>query len=881
MKFSSYNYLIYVHSKITFNYVLKVPVGGVSIFGSAITSALRRQQSSDEESSDNDDFKEPDTKSNKDPTPPPSKPIANIKSNKDSTPALPKPDTYTKSSKDSTPSSSKPENKSPQKTSNAVKLPEKGGLFDSDDEDNLFDNLVKKPLSLGKHTEKTQNSTKPSPPESSPPKPREENLVDSDSHNLSWESSNTKPTAGLFSDDDDDLFGIPPSTKKSDPLVPYTEPTVTKESPPKIVPAPSRTEEPPASKPATLFTSPPEYPPASDPVSTSKLPKTSHSLFSSSDDEDEDLFSTITKPVEKTNTASAFMREPPPLPPQSSAKEIESVSKAPTQSNVTHSLNNNRDAKVNTEESPKETSSLFGSPSDDDDIFSPLSISKNSNVFPPLPSKEEIEPTVEPHLDQKAAATGSINNTDHLCKETTEGISIFPEELPHNYSNQSAKGDQNSKVSEEPTNVFSEERKDTDIIHKDDGMFNSVEDKLFDETETLLKPSNVMPKEEDSCSVLTPDTQFHANSETSPVASDIASTALPKPLKEDFNTLNESTPDPLNIVPPERESDIFRKEKPKEGAFKPPVGGVALFGGKELDAQLNKQKNLLKTAKKRQEIDDIFSDENEDDQSKDHIFDDSTDIFGISGGNSESHHSHSVLHRQSPPLLPEEIENNSRSENDLFSPKQNPPESQEETPHRITVQSDDEPDRSPDTTSDLPGLADNTENNEPKEDKEISPRKKPPVGGISMFGGSAMGNNELFAKVLQRKSMLACESDSSEEDSPTESRDTTKPSTIPAKPSVLPTEKGATLPKSTVNANAASSHSIYPPVFSPNAKGSKSGGDEGGFSFDDPATQSNVLQSLNKVKSHICSFVSRVSYSHKESFRLSLCNLLYLTLTLL
>lgn len=814
----------------------------MNIFGAAITSALRRQHSSDAESSDKEDDTEPDTNSNKEYMPP----------------------------------SSKPDDKPPPKVSNSTKVSEKGGLFESDDEDNLFDTLVKKPVSGSKDVAKTQSNTVPSLPNNNTKTQKEKDPLDNEPPSLSWKNDNSKSTMGLFSDDDDDLFGIPNAAKKNDISVLGTEAPITKESPPKITPVPSKSEESAASRPTSIFASPPECPTPSEPVIISEPLKTSHSLFSSPSDDDDDLFSSLPKPIEKKPPASAFMRDPPPLPPQSSAKKAESFSKGPTLPDMSPNSNNNKSIKVNHEEKPKETSSLFGSLSDEEDIFSPGPPSKNSQPVPSLPSKEETDPFGEPQLVKKSTATQSSESENQLGKEATEGVSVFPDESPNKNSNQSPRFDQSKSSSKGPSISFSETNNDIARVSKEDDIFNSTEDDLFDVTDRLPKTSSSSLKG-DSSSPLTNDAQLQTNSETSTVVSeDAVTSATPGSLKDDPSAFSEKTPDPVSVLSSPVKPDASGTEKPKESAVKPPVGGVALFIGKELDAQINKQKTLLKTVKdkNKQNIDDIFGDMNDfesedDDQNTRLVDDDSSDeLFGISSGQGKSQRSSSVLHRQSPPLLPEEIQDNSKAENDLFSIKQKSPEVHKEISQRIPIKSDEEPDRSPDSTTDQQDFkSDKPENfEEGKKTKEISPRKKPPVGGVSVFGGSAMRNNELFAKVLQRKSMLACDSDSSEEDAPTKPADTAKPLILPTekgttvKPLILPTEKGTTVSKSERPVSAVSPHSIYPPVFSPERPASRSGGDEDAVSFDDPATQSNVLQSLNKVRFQICTFFPKFIY---------------------
>lgn len=737
-------------------------------------------------------------------------------------------------------------------------MSEKGGLFESDDEDNLFDTLVKKTVSDSKDVAKPQSNTVPSLPDNITKPQEEKDPLDSEPPSLSLKSDHSKSTMGLFSDDDDDLFGIPTTTKKNDISVPGTEAPIIKESPPQITPVPFKTEESVVSRPSSVFASPPECPTPSEPVSISEPLKTSNSLFSSPSDDD-DLFSSLPKPLEKKPSASAFLRDPPPLPPQSSAKKAESFSKGPTLPDIFPTSYKNEPVEINHAEKPKEKSRLFGSLSDEEDIFPPDPSSKNSQPVPSQPITEETDPFGEPQLVKKSTATESSEDENQLRKEVTEGVSVFPDEFPNNDSSQSPSFDESNSFSKGPANSFSDTINDIAVVSKEDDIFNSTEDDLFDVTKILPK-TNTSSFKGDSSSSWTKDEQLQTNSKILPIVSeDTVASGTSRSLKDDPSALNEKNADPESVLSSSVEPDVSGTEKPKGSAVKPPVGGVALFIGKELDAQINKQKTFLKSVKNKNKpnIDDIFGDmndfENEDGDQNIHLVDDdsSDELFGNSSRQGESQRSSSVLYRQSPPLLPEEIEDNSRAENDLFSIKQKPPEVQKEISQRIPTKSDGEPDRSPNSTTDQQNFkSDKQENFEDKITKEISLRKKPPVGGVSVFGGSAMRNNELFAKVLQRKSMLACDNDSSEEDSPTEPADTAKPTEkdTTVKPPVLPTEKSTTVSKSENPPSAVSPHSIYPPVFSLDRPSSRSGGDEGAVSFDDPATQSNVLQSLNKVR---------------------------------
>lgn len=729
-----------------------------------------------------------------------------------------------------------------QKTSNAMKVSEKGGLFDSDDEENLFVTVVKRPISFTKNVEKIQTKTESSRPEDNR-KTQEKDLLNSESSSLSWQNNNSKSTTGLFSDDDDDLFGIPTTKNESSISVHGSGSPVIKEKPPRMCPLPSESEESQASRPAFVSTFQPEYSTPSRPIGISELPKNSHSLFSSPSDDD--LFSSIPQPIQKTNPSSAIMRDPPPLPTQSSVIEAGSFKEDPTQPDMFLYSSNNEPIKANLEENPKETSSsLFSSPSDEEDFFSPVHPIKNSTVVPFSPSKE-LEPSVEPQLIKNPIPKETTIKTKYLKKEATEESS-FPDMSPNIYSNQNACATVSDKSYKRPY-LGSEKNKDIVVDNKED-IFYSTEEELFGVTERLLEPSSSSLKERDSSSPLIPDVQLQDNSEILSIPSeDAATSVLPESPKDDPSILNERTPYPQNVVPIHREPNASGTEKQKDGA-EPPASSVTLSTGKELDAEISKQttQNINK-----QKIDDIFGDESNFEKEHDYqykglIFDKNHDGKFASSGNLRSHHTGTLLQRQSPPLLPEEIQNHSKAEND-FSIKQKSPTVQEKNSQRILIKSDDQLDKHSDIISDQQKLKlDKSENDEErKEKKEISSSRKPPVGGIFVFGDSATKNSELFAKVLQRKSMLACESDSSEEDAPTDSADTT--------PSILPTGKGTTLSKPVMSPAAVFPHSTYSPVFSLDHPESKPGEDEDGVSFQDPATLSNVLQSLNKVRFYMFS----------------------------
>lgn len=865
----------------------KVPVGGVNIFGAAITKAIRKQHSSDEEPSDDEVSNATTTKVIQ---PPPSKPVE----------------------------------KASQKPA-SVKMPVKGGLFDSDDDENLFDTLVAKPASVANDVK--TNSAGAASGNKTKADDKKSHIQNELSPNLSSKDSIAKSTGGLFSDEEDGIFGIPTTVKGKDTSSPANKsfseksPKVQKET----IKAEEQTVK--ASRPASLFT-PPDYPVPSQPVNISEPPKSNISLFSSPSDDDDDIFSSISKPIQKADQGSVFMTDPPPLPPQASKSEAEVTSKGLSQLGA-HD-DSNKPTKASLEEKPKESlsESLFSSTSDED-IFSSVTTHKNSpKIAAPEVNKERAELSKsgeKPDLCTKTAAVMSSKSTSYSETEGNGGIFGSPTEdifkpisqPPKNELKQGEVIKQSDESKESPVKSLPKKDTTTGAISKDDSIFGSTDD-LFGISEKLSKPDDSSSKEKESSQdPVKPDKQ-QINSTTSSVAPEDSKKADSRLLKGDHsNSVNEITLPPSPASP---ESKPSAAQKPKVTATKPPVGGVALFGGKELAAQINKRKTLLEPAEeKEQKTENIFDDVQEsvsesEDHSKPLIFDDSDDdIFGNNPQNSVKSTS-SSLFRQSPPLLPGESENISKKQEPQIPPllpgeSENIPKQQEsqippllpgesenisknqepqippllpgerqnisikqethsppvlpteseniskkQEPKKLPILQpkpiilDSESKKSQDIDNDLQKLKPEKSEEESKEDnvqKEIKPRKKPPIGGVSMFGSGGMGGSELFAKVLQRKSMLAPESDSSDEDTPTEPTEATK-ATTPAE------EKDTAQPKRVISVvspvSPLSPLSPISPVFAPDSHEPKSGGTESSISFDDPASHNNVLQSMNKTR---------------------------------
>ncbi|KAK3877553.1 hypothetical protein Pcinc_017739 [Petrolisthes cinctipes] len=142
-----------------------------------------------------------------------------------------------------------------------------------------------------------------------------------------------------------------------------------------------------------------------------------------------------------------------------------------------------------------------------------------------------------------------------------------------------------------------------------------------------------------------------------------------------------------------------------------------------------------------------------------------------------------------------------------------------------------------------------------REVEEIKPKKKPPIGGVSMFGGGGIGGKELLAKVQKRKSMMAPESaNESDEESTTTTPSAAQPLTSGTSLTSEERSKAEGTPPPTLASSVSSSprSPLSPvPVFLPSASNNvvcKSGGEESSVSFEDPASSASTLESLNKTR---------------------------------
>ncbi|XP_071552995.1 uncharacterized protein [Panulirus ornatus] len=872
-----------------------VPVGGINIFGSAITSAIHQQHSSESEPSHDEG----------------------------STREI---------SRNSSVSLNKPEPPSSQQSA-THKITNIGGdgLFDDDEEEDLFGSIIKKPVTSSLETKTGQKepvlpvtSDTIKKPNGEGTLPRTEVVADTSSI-----KNVIKSTGGLFSDDDDDdLFGIPAKVEKRPNTLPILPATGGSDSTKKTSETNSAVSN---AKHDGQFDSDPIVTTTesqdiqkSDPVKVPDPPKTlSSSLFSSPSDDD-DLFSPSSR-FPSTKSTSAFMTEPPPLPPPSTSKPSHVISGSPahqdsfspsTQSSVSQIINepstidqisNETSVKVKAEQRAKglPSNNRFSPPSDDD-LFS--SSSKTIHDDTAIQKTEErigsISTLPEPTVASENVSPNTTTNVSSQKLEPEPKIPISPDENLFK-SKTDIKVDQTKEGANPSTSSKSEmPAEKSDVQTSSD---NSGDDIFSDALSRALLSKKIAARSDEKESDLLgvgDDVDIFATTKTEAKSmpyenakdgKDIVSTSVkqsqhqkdPVPAKvtnsdnlvnisetsvRDRENLPSLPSDAENTKVPQTSQSEFasvsKPEKPPEIIKKPPVGGVALFGGAELAAQVSKRKSMLspKEAKDEEVREErsttphiekpVLEEENINSISKSNIFDgesDDDDLFGISQVKSERRYSQ--FSRLSPPPLPTKTK---------MSPSMHSQEPESSSSHiqegpktadtkllgaEIFSGESELPIDKKSKTKDLNESngknklkSDKTEQivTVEKESRETKPHKKPPIGGVSMFGGGGgFGGSELLAKVQQRKSMLAPESESDEDDCPTNSL------------SSSPAKKENTIISARENITPVSPVSpVSPlsPVFGSEPLIPKSGGQEKSVSFDEPTTTSTTLQSLNKSR---------------------------------
>ncbi|XP_063604259.1 WASH complex subunit 2C-like [Penaeus indicus] len=850
----------------------KVPVGGISIFGSAITSAIRRQQSSDSEQSEKDDSD-----------------WNGSRKSSISTPKLTKP-------------ASKPESPIVQTTATVKVAPPAsrggggGGLFDYDDDDDLFGSVVKKNTILPEKTQTDSREEKPVP------------IAGTATASIQKEM----PKRGLFSDDDDDdLFSIPGKTEKK-PTIPPTASVTEKHLTGKAVSGSSSLFSDPeedglfgavvSSKPNVSQ----EQTKSTNPVKVPNISQKNSSLFSSPSDED-DLFSApINSQVSKAPMASTL--EPPPITSSAASKMdvINDLFGSPTSEDSLFTSNASTSSKTNTSlqkdkktvigqehsrqpekteskaQVPSATSSIFHSQSDDDDLFAvPKSTLKGTSELG-VAHKENLTSsafkTTQNSLTPSADADIFGSPEDDLFVEKVKSEVIEPmKKASGSISSQQNKLDSKSssqiddnvtKIPEGTAQSLGTEKKPVSLFGSPEeedifsiGKSNTKSDQLENRPSNSLKPNILgsMSDDEDifiSCP--RPAKQKEINV-TPTVLSDREQSEVRTSSEHTSIREKQATVDKENRV-----SNLKDSTQPTLSITKAPVGGVALFGNDELRAKVSERKSMLDSEQESAKITiekaskEEVKKEKSDLISNQILFDGESDddIFGISQVTTKQTRSH-IPGRGSPPPLPSEICNVSSTSSPekvsstVVVPKQSDsPDKKEIEDSPSVVQKEEEKQaeklarEKEDGMRADPSAVDDSKESKRKEEssEEIKPKKKPPIGGVSMFGGGGLGGSELFAKVTQRKSMLGgSESDSDGESKIGDANTLTHSIEIKQEEKKVPKMSPAskTVANTTATASTQSLGVRRPEV--------KSGGQENSISFDEPVT-TNTLDSLNKSR---------------------------------
>ncbi|XP_042212891.1 WASH complex subunit 2-like isoform X1 [Homarus americanus] len=878
----------------------KVPVGGINIFGSAVTSAIRRQQSDSEPSDDERSIRG--------------------------------------GSRSSSASLTKPEPQPSQgpslKAANSGKNLDGGGLFDEDDED-LFGSISKKPEATSFKT--VSDQTKPlsstSVDKMKDPDERKNLFKNITSGNSQGQQTAINSSGGLFSDDDDDLFGAPFKAEKKYSTLPTTP----------AVKSSSSTEN--AAESGVISSGPAKKPnPSQDvqktspPVKVHEVPKVpSTSLFSSPSDDDEDLFFPSSSSM--TVKSSAFVTEPPPLPPAGTVSSISENSESSMNHDDHHSSTTSMPQVIKTQESPKTISissndksinmaanqreqgplsnSLFSS-SDDDDLFS--SVLKTTHEDATLTQKhkdrtESFKTKEDPPIRSESIISNTTDNTSSQKSKPNLDIFGSPDDifvpkskLKDNLPTEGTKPSQSFKTQTraEKSDLFAAIDSEDDIFSSvsnssssgkpapksdKDGssLFGSFDDDIFADAQKGSKSGdasepkphvNMKGKKDIFDSSAQPQHQKESPSLTVVTAAGQTDTVITSSVSDRDNppTLPAETEGSTTPLASERES--FPSENLTKVVHKPPVGGVALFGGDELSARINKQKSLLgerevKDEKVKEEGSKPVSEKTVVKEEKGDrfnkigsIFDgevDDSDLFGVTQVKPEKN-LFSGLGRESPPPLPTTTvepspHSNEKLESSLPPLKEPQLENVKLSEGESIINANDK-----NRDVDEPGKGGTEVKSEKteqivaveKEILEIKPKKKPPRGGVSMFGGGGIGGKELLAKVQQRKSILEpdSESESDDDDGPV----TISPGTSPHKEEITTVSSVKLL----TPISPISPMSPLSPVFASEVVWPKSGGQESSVSFDEPAP-STTLQSLNKSRNRGSLKRRPPSRSHRRS----------------
>lgn len=831
----------------------QVPVGGVNIFGSAITSAIRRKQSSDSELSD-------DEGSNR----------GSIETSSTSAHKLePPPAAHIPSFKES---------ESIKKSGNIKGNSHSLGLFDDDDEEDLFSSAIKIPAST---TTNKINEPKSTPALVEIPE-ETKSLIKSKIAGDSAIAKSETTTGKLFSDDDDDIFGISKEPDLAEVLPIPNSVIKEKENDVLITPRPADLP-----LPSEIVKKP------SHPVKIPDPPKAKNSSLFSSPSDDDDLFSTPKITMGSTKPSSAFFTEPPPFEHESGinktnkSQQDDLFSPATSKSQTGNiqepsSIVKMKTGKVDDKLQPPPNGRLFSSPSDDD-------------LFSAVPKTNKAQQSQEKLPSVKSVAT-SLNNSDtavdpsastHLEKDESQS-SIFDSPEDDIFKSKSLKSgaksslfasnldDENDIFSDTVSKSLSDSKSHMNTKKTISNIFETVndDDDIFAVTQKDTKPRESL-------------TQKEVTTETNSKLSSQVKTELTKPIDErtNFSTVAEGKNYPPTSVDITKEVTSVIQPKQSAGKLKKPAGGVALFRGSELAKHINKRKTLINSGgisdeesqKERNQPlqgEKLFKSEEKKDSSMSDIFDGKSgddNLFGSSSLKAEK--SPSLFHPKIPPNVPittDTLSSSRPSKPETLSQKE--PKTEEIKKEGEVKSHTRELQNEPAVINKNVSLETKVktidveekerENREISEErKKFKPTKKPPIGGVSMFGGGGIGGKELLARVQQRKSMMASESESEEEP-------TTTPA-APHPPSSLPPEETSTLPSPVSPTSFSSSSPVSPiPVFpsSPSNKTVfKSGGEESCISFDDPVSTSATLESLNKRRARGSQKRRPPSRAHRKS----------------
>ena len=688
-------------------------------------------------------------------------------------------------------------------------LPNKqlGSLFSSDDED-LFSSAVggqpqvKDPVFIGKPSDKMEPVTPTVGAQ--PPTDLGVNHQAKDK-----QPPSKQPTASLFDDSDDDLFGtknvrnVTSSIIKKDPQSSVTnkvpQSSVTKKVPQETTkPLPKLS---PSSQMGPQSTSQYNNPPCGG-------------LFSSGSDDD--LFASSTTAGNRTNQPFLSTKKPPTTGISTTSSTISSstsispstIASTPAPS-IASSAPGTSKAPVIQLAKPGDGGglakpgdgrgqNLFDDSSDDDFLASPpplLTSAPKTNFFDAISSDEEAT---------FPAVSHAIDYTEALGEAKSNGEEALDEAKSNGESNGITKSNgEGNGPSVPPNTIIPPEPKAASVASKPVISFGSDDDDddIFGgaiESSTSFPTKVTTEAEEDIFSYLSGDDLFDSapkklDSITLPKRVDTDSVSLPKrgsgeDLQDSLHSSEISATDGACLSREKVGESVGGGNVP----LRPPVGGVALFGskGSDLMTQLNKRKEKLDSQVLTEEtIEKSLGNQSASD--------------GAAAAVKPTIKNKSTW-KPSEPLEPQ-------------IPVQNPAVK----PAIMAVK---------------PAVSDREPQN--KNIPPTSPKKKP-IGGIALFGGA-----ELQAKLAKRRG--GDDDSSSIGSSPaTSPSKPTPPATSPSKPT-----SPATSPSKPILSPVAKflSHQGFAPPLSPQgAMGRGVVGKEESSSFESAPATENVLASLSKV----------------------------------